>query len=69
MNDHKLICPTCGAEIDLRDLGAVMSHGLWNEASQRHECNPEPIIVEFSSARRVGDPVEWTRDKKPINLN
>lgn len=70
-NDHKLVCPTCGAEIDLRDLGAVMSHGVWNEASQRHECKPEPedwiVEVKFS-ARRVGDPVEW-KDGKPQNLN
>lgn len=68
-NSHIIICATCGAEIDRRDLSQVMSHGNWNEASHRHECEPEGKIVEFSAARRVGDSVEWTRDKKPINLN
>lgn len=67
--EHQLECPTCGKIIDLRDLGDVLSHGVWNWETQRHECLTSPMDIQFNRARKVGDPVEWTKDKKPINLN
>ena len=67
--EHQLKCPTCGATIDLRDLGQVLSHGMWNDYTERYECKPEPQTVQYETSRKIGDPVEWTKDKKPINLN
>lgn len=66
--EHQLKCPTCGKIIDMRDLGQALSHGVYNENTGAYECH-EPVDVEYSSSKKVGDSVEWTKDKKPINLN
>lgn len=65
--EHQLICETCGQVIDMRDLGQVLSHGVFNELTGKYEC----ILVDvpYSASKKVGDNVEWTKDKKPINLN
>jgi len=47
----------------------MLSHGQWNRETQRYECQDEPRDVEYTSSRKVGDPIEWTKDKTPINLN
>jgi hypothetical protein len=66
--EHRLSCPTCGQTIDMRDLGQVLSHGQYNELTGKYECH-KPQDVQYGSAKKVGDNVEWTKDKKPINLN
>ena len=66
--EHQLKCPTCGKIIDMRDLGQVMSHGMYNKETGKHECH-EPEDVPYSTSKKLGDNVEWTKDKKPINLN
>lgn len=66
--EHQLKCPTCGKLIDKRDLGQVLSHGVYNENTGKHECH-EPVDVPYGSSKKVGDSVEWTKGKKPINLN
>jgi hypothetical protein len=66
--EHALTCPTCGKTIDMRDLGQVLSHGVYNEATGKYECH-EPVDVQYSSSKKRGDSVEWTKDKKRIDLN
>lgn len=65
---HALTCPTCGKTIDMRDLGQVLAHGQYNETLGIYECQ-EPVDVPYSSSRKVGDNVEWSKDKKPNHLN
>ena len=67
--EHQMECPTCGKVIDMRDLGQVLSHGYWNDTLKRYQCDDQPADVPYSSSRKVGDATEWTKDKKPINLN
>lgn len=66
--EHALTCPTCGKTIDMRDLGQVLSHGQYNEVTGKYECH-EPVDVPYDTSKKVGDSVEWSKDKKPINLN
>lgn len=66
---HALTCPTCGKIIDMRDLGQVLAHGQHNEATGKYECQDKEMDVPYTSSRRVGDSVEWTKDKKRIDLN
>lgn len=65
--EHQLLCPTCGQIFDMRDLGQVLSHGVFNELTGKYECTP--VDAPYSTSKKVGDNVEWTKDKKPINLN
>jgi len=66
--EHALICPTCGKTIDMRDLGQVLAHGVYNEITGKYECL-EAVDVPYSSSKKVGDSVEWMKDKKKIDLN
>jgi hypothetical protein len=66
--EHALTCPTCGKIIDKRDLGQVLAHGQYNELTGKYECH-EPVDVPYESSKKVGDSVEWTKDKKTIDLN
>lgn len=66
--EHQHKCATCGKILDMRDPGQVLSHGQYNEALGTYECKEE-TDVPYSSSRKVGDPVEWTKDKKQIDLN
>lgn len=66
--EHCLTCPTCGQIIDMRDLGQVLSHGVYNELTGKYECH-EVKDVQYTSSKKVGDNVEWTKDKKRIDLN
>jgi hypothetical protein len=67
-DEHQLTCATCGKIIDMRDLSQVLAHGQYNEETGKYECK-EPEDVPYSSSRKVGDPVEWTKDGKKIDLN
>ncbi len=67
--EHQLECRTCGKILDMRDLGQVLAHGWWNESQGRYVCDDQPRDVEYTASRKVGDQVEWSRDKKPTNLN
>jgi len=63
---HQLICSDCGQVIDMRDLSQVFAH---------EDCNGIPIDydkmeqIEYSGSQRIGEPIFWTKDKEPINLN
>jgi hypothetical protein len=65
---HKIQCSTCNKFFDARDLGQVFAHGQYNEATGKYECH-EPEDVPYQSSRKIGDPTEWTKDGKKIDLN
>ncbi len=71
--EHALTCPTCGKIVDMRDLGQVLSHGEYNNLTGKYECLTDEEIaaldVKYSSSKKVGDNVEWTKGKKRIDLN
>lgn len=67
-HEHRLSCRTCGQIIDMRDLGQVLSHGQYNELTGKYECH-EVKDVPFGTSKKMGDNVEWTKDKKRIDLN
>lgn len=67
--EHQIVCSTCGRTIDKRDLGQVLSHGEFNDMTGLFECRDNDMDVPYMSSRRVGDSVEWTKDKKPNYLN
>lgn len=66
--EHQIQCATCGRYFDARDLGQVFAHGQYNENTGQYECH-EPLDIPYSSSKKVGDNVEWTKDKKRIDLN
>ncbi len=63
--EHQLKCEGCEKILDMREP-SVLSHG-WIEGCKIVCYDDEPI--PYSSSKKVGDSVEWTADKKPINLN
>lgn len=63
--EHQLKCPGCGKILDMRDIN-VLSHG-WIEDGEI-VCYEE-VDLPYSSSKKVGDAVQWTKNKKPIGLN
>lgn len=66
--EHQLECGGCGEILDKRDP-SILSHG-WIEDGfiNCYDYNPEDGIT-YTSSKRVGDHIQWTKDKKPLNLN
>jgi hypothetical protein len=67
--EHIIQCTICGKPIDCRDLGQAFSHGVLNKETGKYECLEEGLDLPYSTSRKVGDPTEWTKDKKRIDLN
>lgn len=65
--EHEIACKACGELLDMRDLGQVLSHDLYDENGERF-CGDKPEGV-YSSSRRIGESVQWTSDRKRIDLN
>jgi len=63
---HQLICSKCGQMIDMRDLSQVFAHEPCNGIQKDYD-NIENIPC--SGSQKIGDPVFWTNDKKPIHLS
>ena len=63
--EHQLKCGGCGKILDMRDA-SILSHG-WIEKGEI-VCFDD-VKVPYSSSKKKGDSLEWTKDKKPINLN
>jgi len=63
--EHQLKCEGCGKILDMRDVN-VLSHG-WIE-NGIIVCYDE-VDLPYSSSKKVGEPVQWTKDKQPIDLN
>ena len=62
--EHQLKCEGCGKVLDMRDA-SILSHG-WIERGEI-VCYDE--VIPYSSSKKIGDSIQWTADKKPINLN
>lgn len=67
--EHQLECSVCKKILDMRDLGQVLSHGIYNETLKVYECLPEEKDIPYTLSKKEGDSVQWTKDKKPLNLN
>lgn len=52
----------------MRDLGQVLAHGQYNELTGKYECH-EPQDIPYTLSKKVGDNIEWTKNKKRIDLN
>ena len=63
--EYQLKCKGCGKILDMRDAGCL-SHG-WIEEN-KIICYDDKNIP-YSSSRKNNEPIEWTKDKQPINLN
>lgn len=68
MEAFKIKCPTCGKILDKRNPGQILSHDIKNETTGEYECSEETDLP-YSTARKVGDNVEWTKDGKRLDLN
>ena len=66
--EHAITCAACGKTIDMRNLGQALAHAQYNETLGVYACH-EPVDVSYESSRKVGEPVEWTKDGKRIELN
>ena len=64
--EYQLKCEGCGKILDMRDP-SILSHG-WIEDGEI-VCYEEIDIPEYSGSQKVCDPIFWTKDKNPINLN
>lgn len=62
---YKLKCKGCGKILDIRDIN-VLSHG-WIE-DNKIVCYNE-IDLPYSGSKKIDEPIQWTKDKKPIYLN
>lgn len=63
---HQLICSNCGQMIDMRDLGQVFAHEDCNGISVDYEKIEQ---IPYSGSQKIGEPIFWTKDKQPIDLN
>lgn len=59
MTDPFLTCPSCGKQVNKRDPGQVLSHGIWNEELERYECLDGELRIPAKTSKRKGEPVEW----------
>jgi hypothetical protein len=64
--EHQLICKGCGQTLDMRDIN-ILSHG-WIEDG-KIVCYLDEDPLPYSGSQKIGDPIFWTPDKEPINLN
>ncbi len=63
--EHQILCEGCGKLLDMRDP-SILSHG-WIEGGEI-VCYDEELIT-YGGSQKIGDPVFWTPDKEPININ
>lgn len=63
---YQIKCEGCGKILDMRDP-SCLSHG-WIEEG-KIVCYEDQPPIPYSSSKKVGESIEWTNDKKPLNLN
>jgi hypothetical protein len=63
--EHQLKCKGCCKILDIRDA-SVLAHGWIDEGEII--CYDDSNIT-YSSSKKVGDNIQWTKDKKPIHIN
>lgn len=64
LTEHHFKCEACGAMYDRRDFGEMIHHN-----TAKCLTNEPMADIPYNTSRRKGDDIEWTKDKKPINLN
>lgn len=68
MNEFEIICPSCGALLDKRNLKEMLSHGWIDPETGKHECFIDVNVPDDTKAIRKGDNVQWVGEKR-IDLN
>ena len=63
--EHQLKCDGCGKILDMRNL-SILAHG-WIENGQI-VCYDE-VEIPYSGPQKIGEPILWTHEMKPIHLN
>ncbi len=63
--EYQLKCKGCGKILDMRDAN-ILVHG-WIEDGEIVCYDDEE--VPYTSSIKIGEPIQWTKDKKQINLN
>ncbi|MCK9281579.1 MAG: hypothetical protein M0P71_13215 [Melioribacteraceae bacterium] len=66
--EHQLVCPGCGQILDMRDI-SVLSHGWIEGDSIVCYLDEGEHAIPYSGSQKRGEPILWTKDKEPINLN
>lgn len=64
--EHQLKCSVCGQMLDMRDLNQVFSHEPCDGVPKDYDKTEQ---LRYSGSRKLGEPIHWTNDKKPIFLN
>jgi hypothetical protein len=63
-----MICPSCGAILDKRNLKEMLSHGWIDPDTGKHECYIDVNVPHDTIAMKKVDSVQWLGDKR-IDLN
>ncbi len=63
--EHQLICEGCKKVLDMRDL-SILSHG-WIE-NGTIVCYDE-VDMPYSSSKKIGESIQYDKNKNPIHLN
>jgi len=63
---HQLICSDCGQIIDMRDLSQVFAHEPCDGIQKNYD---EIEQIPYSGSHKIGEPIFWTKDKRPIHLS
>ena len=66
--EYQLKCPGCGKILDMRDI-SVLFHGWIEGDNIICYLDKEEHVISYSGSQKIGEPVFWTKDKEPINLN
>ena len=69
IESYEIKCPTCGKILDKRNSGQILSHGWKNPGTGFYECPDEETEIPFSTAKKVGDNVQWTKDGDKLDVN
>lgn len=63
--EHQILCKGCGKLLDMRDV-SIICHGWIKDG--KIVCYDDSEI-SYSSSKKVDENVQYTKDKKSINLN
>ncbi len=63
--EHQLICDGCKKVLDMRDP-SILAHG-WIE-NGIIVCYDE-VDIPYSSSQKIGDSIQYDKNKNPIHLN
>lgn len=66
--EHQLKCEGCGEILDMRDP-SVLFYG-WIEGD-KIVCylDEGEHAIPYTGSQKIGEPIFWTKDKEPVNIN